>query len=74
MTVMSLKIIKLLVHCKRRKIDMSLKVTDPEFIERFEYFAFNEVVNEESCQLETETRYTVVLAAIIRMRRRGRLS
>lgn len=44
---------------------MSLKVTDPEFIERFEYFAFNEVVNEESCQLETETRYTVVLAAII---------
>lgn len=53
---------------------MSLKVTDPEFIERFEYFAFNEVVNEESCQLETETRYTVVLAAIIRMRRRGRLS
>lgn len=44
---------------------MSLNVTDPEFIERFEYFAFNEVVNEESCQLETETRYTVILAAII---------
>lgn len=30
---------------------MSLKSTDPEFIERFEHFAFEEVVNEENCHL-----------------------
>ncbi|MGN1466831.1 MAG: carboxymuconolactone decarboxylase family protein [Ruminococcus sp.] len=44
---------------------MNLKITDPEFTERFEYFTFNEVVNEESCQLDTETRYIAVLAALI---------
>ncbi len=44
---------------------MNLKITDPEFTERFEYFAFNEVVNEESCHLDTETRYISVLAVLI---------
>ncbi|MGM9653231.1 MAG: carboxymuconolactone decarboxylase family protein [Eubacteriales bacterium] len=44
---------------------MDLKITDPEFTERFEYFALNEVVNEESCRLDTEIRYIAVLAAII---------
>lgn len=44
---------------------MDLKITDPEFTERFEYFAFNEVVNEESYRLDTETRYIAVLAALI---------
>lgn len=44
---------------------MNLKTTDSEFMERFEYFAFNEVVNEESCQSDTETRYIAVLAALI---------
>ncbi|MGN1107153.1 MAG: carboxymuconolactone decarboxylase family protein [Huintestinicola sp.] len=44
---------------------MSLKTTDPEFTERFEHFAFDEVVNDESCRLDTETRYIAVLAALI---------
>lgn len=34
-------------------------------MERFEHFAFDEVVNEESRQLEPKTRYLVVLAALI---------
>lgn len=44
---------------------MSIKETDPEFSERFEYFAFNEVVNEENCSLDTETRYIAILATLI---------
>ena len=44
---------------------MDLHITDPEFSERFEYFALNEVINEESCRLDTETRYISVLAALI---------
>ena len=44
---------------------MDLKITDAEFIERFEYFAFDEVVNEENCHLDTETRYIALLAALI---------
>ena len=44
---------------------MDLKNTDPEFTGRFEYFALNEVVNEENCQLDTETRYISVIAALI---------
>lgn len=44
---------------------MDLKITDTEFIERFEYFAFDEVVNEENCHLDTETRYIALLAALI---------
>ena len=35
---------------------MDLHKTDPEFIERFEHFAFNEVPNEENQQLEEKTR------------------
>ena len=31
---------------------MNYYETDPEFMERFEHFAFDEVVNEESRQLE----------------------
>lgn len=44
---------------------MDLHITDPEFTERFEYFAFDEVVNEENCQLDFATRYISVLAALI---------
>lgn len=44
---------------------MDLHITDPEFSECFEYFALNEVINEESCRLDTETRYISVLAALI---------
>lgn len=39
--------------------------TDPEFAERFEHFAFNEVVNEEGQQLDGITRHMAVTAALI---------
>ena len=38
------------------------KKTDPEFIERFEHFAFDEVVNEEGQQLDDVTRHMAVTA------------
>ncbi len=44
---------------------MDLQKTDPEFTERFKYFAFGEVINEESQQLEPSVRYLVILAALI---------
>lgn len=39
--------------------------TDPEFIERFDNFAFDEVVNEEGQQLDDKTRFIVILAVLI---------
>ncbi len=44
---------------------MDLYTTDPEFAERFEHFAFNEVINEENQQLDDRTRYMAILAALI---------
>lgn len=44
---------------------MDIKKTDPEFAERFEHFAFNEVVNEEGQQLEPVTRHLAILATLI---------
>ena len=44
---------------------MDLHITDPEFAERFEYFAFDEVVNEENQQLDEKTRYLAILSALI---------
>ena len=44
---------------------MDLYKTDPEFAERFEHFAFDEVVNEENQQLEPSTRYPAILATLI---------
>lgn len=44
---------------------MDLYRTDPEFTERFEHFAFNEVVNEENQQLVPSTRYMAILATLI---------
>lgn len=44
---------------------MSLHKTDPEFAERFDYFVLNEVAKEEKQQLESSTRYLVILAALI---------
>lgn len=44
---------------------MNLKKTDPEFAERFEHFAFDEVVNEENQQLEPPTRCLAILAVLI---------
>lgn len=43
----------------------SYHVTDPEFAERFEHFAFNEVPNEPGQQLDSDTRYLAILAALL---------
>lgn len=44
---------------------MDLHRTDPEFMERFEHFAYDEVVNEGNQQLDDKTRYMAVLAVLI---------
>lgn len=44
---------------------MNLHETDPEFMERWEHFALEEVVNEEGQQLPDETRYMAILATLI---------
>ena len=44
---------------------MNTRKNNPEFYERFDRFAFNEVVNEEGQQLNDKTRYTAVLATLI---------
>ena len=44
---------------------MDWHITDPEFTERFEYFAFTEVPGEKNQQLDEKTRYMAVLAALI---------
>lgn len=44
---------------------MDLYKTDKEFIERFEHFAFDEVVNEENEQIDSKTRYMAILATLI---------
>lgn len=43
----------------------NLRKTDPEFMERFEHFAFEEVPNEAGQQLDEETRYMAVLATLL---------
>lgn len=42
---------------------MNLHQTDPEFMERWEHFALEEVVKEQ--QLPNQTRYMAILAALI---------
>lgn len=44
---------------------MNYYETDPEFMERFEKFAFQEVVSEEGQQLEVKTRYLAILASLV---------
>ena len=44
---------------------MDMHKTDPEFAERFEHFAFDEVVNEEGQQLDDRSAYLAILAALI---------
>ncbi len=44
---------------------MDFYKTDPEFMERMEYFAWQDVVGEETQQLAAETRYIAILAALI---------
>ena len=41
----------------------SLATTDPEFAERFNTFAFDEVVNEEAAKLPDRERFLAILAA-----------
>ncbi len=38
---------------------------DPEFIERFENFAFDEVVNDPNAQLDDKTRFLCILATLL---------
>ena len=44
---------------------MNVYTTDPEFMERFEYFAQEEVVHEKGQELPEETRYMAVLATLL---------
>ena len=44
---------------------MDMKKTDPEFVERFEHFAFEEVPKEDGQQLPPDTRYLAILATLI---------
>ena len=52
----------------RRIIDMNIQKlyeTDKEFMDIFENFAFNEVVNEKGQELDDETRYIAILSALL---------
>lgn len=44
---------------------MELQMTDPEFVERFRHFVFDEVVKEENQQLDAATRYLAILSTLI---------
>lgn len=44
---------------------MDVRTANPEFYERFDHFAFDEVPNEEAAQLEPKTRYIAILAALM---------
>lgn len=39
--------------------------TDPEFIERFDNFAFDEVINQEGLGLDDKTRFMAILATLL---------
>lgn len=44
---------------------MNYRETDPEFSQRMEHFAFEEVVNEEGQQLDEVTRHLAILATLL---------
>ena len=44
---------------------MNLYETDREFMERFDHFAFDEVVNEKGQELEPGVRYRAILATLL---------
>lgn len=44
---------------------MNYRETDPEFAQRFEHFAFEEVPHEEGQQLDEETRHMAILATLL---------
>lgn len=43
----------------------TLQVTDPEFIERFDNFAFDEIINQPGLELDDKTRFTAILAVLL---------
>ena len=45
--------------------ECELAATDPEFLGRFECFAFDEVIREPGQELEEGTRWIIILAALI---------
>lgn len=45
--------------------EWDLEKTDPEFTERFQNFAFDEVVNEEGQQLPDKVRYMAILSTLL---------
>ena len=47
------------------KAEQKLYETDPEFMERFEHFAYEEVVKEEGQILDEKTRYLAILATLL---------
>ena len=42
-----------------------LQLTDPEFIERFDNFAFDEIINQPGLELDDKTRFTAFLAVLL---------
>lgn len=44
---------------------MQCSKIDSQFMERFEYFAFDEVINENGQELETNTRFIAILSVLI---------
>jgi 4-carboxymuconolactone decarboxylase len=42
-----------------------LKKTDPEFADIFDFFANNEVINEDGMQLDNQTRYMSIIASLL---------
>ena len=46
-------------------IVMNLYETDGEFMERFDEFRYNEVVNEPGVRLDEKTRYMAILASLL---------
>ena len=43
----------------------ALQVTDPEFIERFDNFAFDEIINQPGLELDDRTRFISILAVLL---------
>jgi len=44
---------------------MSLYDTDPEFMQRYDAFTFQEVVNEAGMELDDQTRYMAIVSSLI---------
>ena len=44
---------------------MDYRKTDAQFMERFEHFAFDEVVHEKSVELDPDTKNLAILSCLI---------